>query len=141
MPKKPLSEQVLVVTGASSGLGRAIARAAGERGAKVVVTGRNEEALSNCVGEIEQAGSEALAVPADCAEQEQVERVVAQAVERFGRIDTYVANAIVTVYAEAERLAPEELRRVMDVNFFGVVYGYWAALPHLRASKGTFLHV
>jgi len=139
--KKPLSEQVLVVTGASSGLGRAIARGAGERGAKVVVTGRNEEALANCVEEIERAGSEALAVPADCAEQDQVERVVGQAVERFGRIDTYVANAIVTVYAEAERLTPDELRRVIDVNFFGVVYGFWAALPHLRASKGTFLHV
>ena len=105
------------------------------------MTGRNEEALANCVEEIERAGSEALAVPADCAEQDQVERVVGQAVERFGRIDTYVANAIVTVYAEAERLTPDELRRVIDVNFFGVVYGFWAALPHLRASKGTFLHV
>jgi NAD(P)-dependent dehydrogenase (short-subunit alcohol dehydrogenase family) len=139
--KKPLSEQVIVVTGASSGLGRAIARGAGERGAKVVVTGRNEEALQNCVAEIERAGSEAFAVRADQAEQEQVGRVVAEAVERFGRIDTYVANAIVTVYAEAERLEPDELRRVIDVNFFGVVYGFWAALPHLRESKGTFLHV
>jgi len=139
--KKPLAQQVIVVTGASSGLGRAIARLAGERGAKVVVTARNEEALANCAGEIERAGSEALVVPADCTEQDQVERVVAQAVERFGRIDTYVANAIVTVYAEAERLLPEELRRVIDVNFFGVVYGYWASLPHLRESKGTFLHV
>jgi NAD(P)-dependent dehydrogenase (short-subunit alcohol dehydrogenase family) len=139
--KKPLVEQVVVVTGASSGLGRAIARGAGERGAKVVLTARSEEALRNCASEIERAGSEALAVPADCAEQEQVEQVVAQAVERFGRIDTYVANAIVTVYAEAERLEPDELRRVIDVNFFGVVYGFWAALPHLRESKGTFLHV
>jgi NAD(P)-dependent dehydrogenase (short-subunit alcohol dehydrogenase family) len=139
--KKPLSEQVVVVTGASSGLGRAIARGAGERGAKVVVTARNEEALENCVAEIERAGSEAVAVPADCAEREQVERVVARAVERFGRIDTYVANAIVTVYSEAARLEPEELRRVLDVNFFGVVYGFWASLPHLRASRGTFLHV
>jgi NAD(P)-dependent dehydrogenase (short-subunit alcohol dehydrogenase family) len=139
--KKPLSEQVLIVTGASSGLGRAIARMAGERGAKVVVTARNEEALANCVQEIESAGSEALAVPADCTEQDQVERVVAQAVERFGRIDTYVANAIVTVYSEVERLEPEELRRVIDVNFFGVAYGFWAVLPHLRQSQGTFLHV
>jgi NAD(P)-dependent dehydrogenase (short-subunit alcohol dehydrogenase family) len=139
--KKPLSDQVVVVTGASSGLGRAIARGAGERGANVVVTARNEEALQSCVGEIERAGSEGLAVAADCAEQEQVERVVARAVERFGRIDTYVANAIVTVYSEAERLQPEELRRVIDVNFFGVVYGFWAALPHLRESRGTFLHV
>src|SRR3954449_290014 len=139
--KKPVSEQVVVVTGASSGLGRAIARAAAERGAKVVVTGRNEEALSNAVAEIERAGSEGLSVPADCTDQEQVERVVAQAIERFGRIDTYVANAIVTVYAEAERLTPDELRRVIDVNFFGTVYGYWASLPHLRAAKGTFLHI
>ena len=129
------------MTGASSGLGRAIARGAGERGAKVVLTARNQEALANCVAEIERAGSEALAVPADCAEQEQVERVVAEAVARFGRIDTYIANAIVTVYAEAERLEADELRRVVDVDFFGVVYGFWAALPHLRESKGTFLHV
>jgi NAD(P)-dependent dehydrogenase (short-subunit alcohol dehydrogenase family) len=139
--KKPLSEQVVVVTGASSGLGRAIARSAGERGANVVVTARSEEALERCASEIERAGSGALAVAADCAEQEQVERVVARAVERFGRIDTYVANAIVTVYSEAERLERKELRRVIDVNFFGVVYGFWASLPHLRASRGTFLHV
>jgi NAD(P)-dependent dehydrogenase (short-subunit alcohol dehydrogenase family) len=141
VPKKPLSEQVLVVTGASSGLGRAIARLAGERGAKVVVTARNAEALDNCVAEIERAGSEALAVPGDLTDQDQVQRVVAEAVERFGRIDTYVANAIVTVYAEAARLEPEELRRVWEVNFFGGVYGFWAVLPHLRSSRGTFLHV
>src|SRR5947199_5720249 len=141
MRKKPIGEQVVVVTGASSGLGRAIARAAGERGAKVVVTARNAEALDNCVAEIEAKGSEALAVPADCAVEDEVARVVEQAVDRFGRIDTYVANAIVTVYAETYRYEPDELRRVMDVNFFGQVYGYWAALPHLRESQGTFLSV
>jgi NAD(P)-dependent dehydrogenase (short-subunit alcohol dehydrogenase family) len=139
--KKPLHEQVIVVTGASSGLGRAIAQLAGARGAKLVVTARNADALENCVTEIERAGSEALAVPGDLTDAEQVERVVAAAAERFGRIDTYVANAIVTVYAEVERLLPEELRRVWEVNFFGVVHGYWAVLPHLRESKGTFLHV
>src|ERR671933_242317 len=113
MAKRPLSEQVVVVTGASSGLGRAIARLA----------------------------AEAVAVPGDVTVQDDVARVVEEAVDRFGRIDTYVANAIVTVYAEAHRLEPDELRRVMDVNFFGTVYGYWAALPHLRESRGTFLHV
>src|SRR5437868_6812015 len=62
-------------------------------------------------------------------------------VERFGRSDTYVANAMMTVYAEAHRLADEELRRVLDVNFFGGVYGYWASLPHLRDSQGTFVQI
>src|SRR4051812_10623339 len=139
--KKQLSEQVIVVTGASSGLGRAVARLAGRRGAKVVVTARTSEALDACVREIEAFGSEALAVPADCTVQDEVAQVVEQAADRFGRIDTYVANAIVTVYAETYRYEPDELRRIMDVNFFGQVYGYWAALPHLRESKGTFLSV
>jgi NAD(P)-dependent dehydrogenase (short-subunit alcohol dehydrogenase family) len=139
--KKPLSQQVIVVTGASSGLGRAVARLAGRRGANVVVTSRNSAALDACVREIEAFGSEALAVPADCTVQDEVAQVVEQAVDRFGRVDTYVANAIVTVYAETYRYEPDELRRIMDVNFFGQVYGYWAVLPHLRESKGTFLSV
>jgi NAD(P)-dependent dehydrogenase (short-subunit alcohol dehydrogenase family) len=139
--KKPLSGQVVVVTGASSGLGRAIARGAGEAGAKVVVTARNSEALDNAVLEIEAMGSEALAVPADHSVQDEVAQVVEQAVDRFGRIDTYVANAIVTVMSEIEELRADELRRVFDVNFFGMVHGYWAALPHLKESRGTFLHV
>jgi NAD(P)-dependent dehydrogenase (short-subunit alcohol dehydrogenase family) len=139
--KKPLGEQVMVVTGASSGLGRAIARAAGARGARVVVTARGTEGLDACVREIEAFGSEALAVPADCTIQDEVAQVVEQAVDRFGRIDTYVANAIVTVYAETYRYEPDELRRIMDVNFFGQVYGYWAALPHLRDSRGTFVSI
>jgi NAD(P)-dependent dehydrogenase (short-subunit alcohol dehydrogenase family) len=141
MPKKPLDQQVMVVTGASSGVGRAIARAAGARGAKVVVAARGEDGLAAAVEEIERAGSQALAVPCDIAEQEQNEELVRRALERFGRIDTFVANAIVTVYAEVEDLEPDELRRVMDVNFFGVAYGFWASLPALKESRGTFLHV
>src|SRR5438128_2391161 len=141
MGKKRLADQVLVVTGASSGLGRAVARSAGARGAKVVVTARSGDALDVCVRELEQLGGEALAVPADCAVQDEVAQVVEQALDRFGRIDTYVANAMVTVYAEVEQLEPDELRRVLDVNFFGQVYGWWAALQHLRESRGTFVSV
>jgi NAD(P)-dependent dehydrogenase (short-subunit alcohol dehydrogenase family) len=139
--KKPLHEQVMVVTGASSGVGRAVARAAGERGAKVVVGARGEDGLNAAVEEIERAGSEALAVAGDVAEREYNDELVRAALERFGRIDTFVANAIVTVYAEVEHLEPDELRRVIDVNFFGVANGYWAALPALKESHGTFLHV
>jgi NAD(P)-dependent dehydrogenase (short-subunit alcohol dehydrogenase family) len=141
MRKKPLHEQVMVVTGASSGVGRAVARAAGQRGAKVVVGARGEDGLNAAVEEIERAGSEALAVAGDVAERDYSEELVGRTLERFGRIDTFVANAIVTVYAEVEDIEPDELRRVLDVNFFGVAYGYWAALPALKKSHGTFLHV
>src|SRR5438105_12087664 len=94
MRKKPLGEQIVVVTGASSGLGRAIARLAGERGAKVVVTARNAEALDNAAAEIEASGSEALAVPADQTLQDEVAKVVEQAIGRFGRIGTDCAHAV-----------------------------------------------
>jgi NAD(P)-dependent dehydrogenase (short-subunit alcohol dehydrogenase family) len=139
--KKPLQEQVIVVTGASSGVGRAIARAAGRRGARVVVAARGEDGLRAAVEEVERAGSEALAVPTDVTDPAQNEELVRRALERFGRIDTFVANAIVTVYAEAEHLEPAELRRVVDVNFFGVAYAFWASLPALKETRGTFLHV
>jgi NAD(P)-dependent dehydrogenase (short-subunit alcohol dehydrogenase family) len=139
--KKPLSQQVVVVAGGSYGLGRAIARAAADRGAKVVVGARTREALDAAVGEVEAAGSEGLAVEVDVARREDVERLVSESVERFGRVDSYVANAMVTVYAEAHRLADDELRRVFDVNFFGGVYGFWAALPELRKSRGTFVQI
>ena len=141
MAKKRLAEQVVVVTGASTGLGRAIAHGAGRRGAKIVVTARNADALDNAVREIEAFGSEALAVVSDQAIEDDVAQVVEQAYDCFGRIDSYISNAIVTVMSEVEELEPDELRRVMDVNFFGMVFGFWAALPHLKDSRGTFVHV
>ena len=131
--KKPLSEQVVVVAGGSYGLGRAIAERAKQRGARVVIGARTREALEDAAVD--------LALETEVSDRAQVERLVAGAVERFGRIDTYVANAMVTVYAEAHRLEDDELRRVFDVNFFGGVYGFWAALPHLRASRGTFVQI
>jgi len=139
--KKPLAEQVVVIGGASYGLGRAIAAAAARKGAKVVVGARTREALDGALAEIEKEGAEGAAVETDVSDRAQVDALVQAAVERFGRIDTYVANGMVTVYAEAHRLKDEELRRVFDVNFFGGVYGYWAALPHLRDSRGTFIQI
>jgi NAD(P)-dependent dehydrogenase (short-subunit alcohol dehydrogenase family) len=131
--KRPLSEQVVVIGGGSYGLGRAIAEGAARRGARVVIGARTREALD--------AAAVDLAVETDVADRGQVEALVAAAVDRFGRIDTYIANGMVTVYAEAHRLHEDELRRVFDVNFFGGVYGYWSALPHLRASHGTFIQI
>ena len=139
--KRPLAEQVIVVAGASSGIGRAVARAAGERGARVVVSARNGEALEAAVAEVEASGSEALAVPGEATSNVDAETLCARAVERFGRIDTFVNSVMVTVYAEVEQLEPDELRRVMDVNFMGRVLSFRAALPHLKASRGTYIDV
>jgi NAD(P)-dependent dehydrogenase (short-subunit alcohol dehydrogenase family) len=139
--KRPVSEQVVVIGGGSYGLGRAIAAAAARRGAKVVVGARGREALDGTLVDIEAAGGQGLVLETDVSDRAQVEALVAAAVDRFGGVDTYIANGMVTVYAEAHRLEDEELRRVFDVNFFGGVYGYWAALPHLRASRGTFIQV
>jgi NAD(P)-dependent dehydrogenase (short-subunit alcohol dehydrogenase family) len=137
--KKPIADQVVVVAGASSGIGRAVARAVGERGAKVVVAARNADGLEAAAREIESAGGIALAGAA--TSRDDAEALCAAAVERSGRIDTFVNSVMVTVYAEVERLDPDELRRVMDVNFMGRALSYWAALPHLKASRGTYLDV
>ena len=141
MRKKPISEQVVVVTGASSGLGRAVARLAGRRRARVVCGGRNPEALEAAVAEVEQTGGEALAVEFDAASEDECHQLVEQAVDRFGRIDSFVRSHMVSVFGEVEQLRADELRRVLDVNFLGSVYCFWAALPHLRESRGTFVDV
>jgi NAD(P)-dependent dehydrogenase (short-subunit alcohol dehydrogenase family) len=139
--KLPLADQVVVVLGASSGIGRATARAAARRGARVVVAARNEEALAAAVREVESAGSEAMAVVTDTTSANDLEGLCAGAVERFGRIDTFVVSVMVTVYAEVEQLDAEELRRVLEVNFLGRALAYGAALPHLQRSRGTFVDV
>jgi NAD(P)-dependent dehydrogenase (short-subunit alcohol dehydrogenase family) len=141
MRKKPLAEQVVVVAGASSGVGRAVAREVGRRGARVVVAARNGDALDAAVSEIEAHGSQAHAVAGDLAVEDECARVVEEAVDRFGRIDSFVRCQMVSVFGGVEQLTADELRRVFDVNFFGGVWCFNAALPHLRESRGTFLDV
>jgi len=138
MRKKPISEQVVVVTGGSAGLGRAIARAAAAQGARVVVASRGADGLDATVAEL---GPRARGVQVDVASLDDCHRLVEEAIDAFGRIDTFCANAMVTVYQEARDLRPEELRRVIDVNFLGTVNCYWAALPRLVETRGTFAHV
>ena len=130
-----------MIGGGSYGLGRAIAVAAARRGARVVVGARTHEALAGTLADVESAGGEGLVVETDVSDRAQVHALVASAVDRFGRVNTYIANGMVTVYAEAHRLEDDELRRVFDVGFFGGVYGYWAALAELRASRATFIQV
>jgi short-subunit dehydrogenase len=137
--KKPISEQVVVITGASQGIGRATAQLFARRGASVVATARNEEALDALAAE---TGGRVEPVVADVADAAQVERVAQRAVDRFGRIDAWVNNAAVSVYAGVEQLEADEMERVVAVNLLGVMHGSRVAIPHLRrAGGGTIVNV
>jgi NAD(P)-dependent dehydrogenase (short-subunit alcohol dehydrogenase family) len=139
---RKLSEQVAVVTGASSGVGRAIARAFGAASAKVGLIARTREALENAAREIQQHGGEALVLPLDVSDSAAVEKAAAHVVERWGRIDTWVNDAMVSVFSPVSQMEPEEYRRVSEVNYLGTVYGTLAALKYMRAQRsGTIIQI
>jgi NAD(P)-dependent dehydrogenase (short-subunit alcohol dehydrogenase family) len=139
---KPVEEQVVVLMGASSGIGRQTALRFASKGAKVVASARGQEGLDSLVEEIRAAGGEAIAVPADTSEFEQVKAVADRAVEEYGRLDTWVHLAAVGLFATFEQTTPEEFQRVIDVNLMGQVYGAMAALPHLkREGRGALIHI
>ena len=139
--KRPLGDQVVLVHGASAGVGRAVARAAARRGARLVLLARTEEALEAAAREARALGGEAVVVVGDATAGGVPEAAVAAAVERYGRLDTVVACAMVTVYGEFERLTDEEFRRIVEVNLMSRVALLRAALPELRRSRGTFVDV
>jgi NAD(P)-dependent dehydrogenase (short-subunit alcohol dehydrogenase family) len=140
MPK-PIAEQVIVITGASSGIGLATARAAARQGAKVVLSARNERDLEHEASRIRREGGEAIGVRADVTAYHEVEALAQRAVAEYGRIDTWVNNAAVSAYAPFREQALDDVRRILDVNFLGQVHGAKAALPHLERSGGALICV
>ena len=138
---KALDQQVIVITGASSGIGLVTAKMAAARGARVVLTARNERALERVVKEIEAAGGEAIQVAADVADEDDVEAVAEAAVREYGRIDTWVNNASTSIYGRSWEVPLEDKRRLLVVNFWGVVLGCRSALPRLREHGGALINV
>lgn len=138
---RPIGEQVIVITGGSSGIGRATAIEAARRGARVVIAARGEEALGATLREIEAAGGQVLAVPTDVADFARVRELGRRAVERFGRIDTWVNNASVSIYAEFAQITPEEFGQVLQINLMGQVHGAMVALEHLKERGGAIVNV
>ena len=133
---------VVVVTGASAGVGRATAIAFALRGWAVALLARGEAGLAGAVGDVEAAGGQALSIRTDVADADAVERAADQVVERWGRVDVWVNNAMVTVFGPADEIPAAEFLRVTQVTYLGAVHGTLAALKHMRpADQGVILQV
>ncbi|MEX2535276.1 MAG: SDR family oxidoreductase [Trueperaceae bacterium] len=142
MRLRPIEDQVVVVMGASSGIGRETAIAFASQGARVIVSARGQEGLDSLVDAIKGFGGEAFAVPADVTDPDQVRAVADKAVHRYGRLDTWVHLAAVSLYARLEETRPHEFEQVVRTNLLGQAYGAMAALPHLRRNgRGAFISV
>ena len=139
MRLKPVEQQVVVLCGASSGIGRETALQFARRGAKVVVAARGEASLDSLVEDIHSHGGEAIAVPTEVTDFLSVRALAERAVAAYGRLDTWVHLAAVSIYATFAQTNPEEFKQVIDVNLIGQAYGLMAALPHLKRGQGGAL--
>jgi short-subunit dehydrogenase len=133
---------VAVITGASSGIGRATALRLAKGKAALVLTARSESSLREVAEECERLGGRAISVPADVRDEQAMKDVASKAIERFGRLDVWINNAAVTLFGRVEEVPSETFRRVLETNFFGYVNGARAALPHFRAQeRGILINV
>ena len=133
---KNINEQTIVITGATSGIGLTTARMAAERGAKLVLAARNEDALQKLTDEITSAGGEAIFVVADVGSEGDINKIAAEAIVNFGGFDTWVNNAGVSIYGKLEDVETRDFRQLFETNFWGVVYGSLVAARNLKANGG-----
>ncbi|WP_151639180.1 SDR family oxidoreductase [Noviherbaspirillum aerium] len=138
---KSLSNQVVVITGATSGIGLSTARMAAAHGARLVLAARNEDALQQLVEELRSQGSEAMYVTADVGLIADVKVIAARAIERFGTFDTWINNAGVGVFGKVTDVISEDRQRLFDTDFWGTVHGSQVALSHLKTHGGALINV
>ena len=134
--------EVVVITGASAGVGRATAQAFGRRGARVGLLARGRDGLEGAKAEVEAVGAKALVLPTDVSDAQAVEAAAGEVEERFGPIDVWVNNAMVSVFSPVKEMTAEEFRRVTEVTYLGTVYGTLAALKRmLPRNRGSIVQV
>jgi short-subunit dehydrogenase len=138
---KPIQNQVMVVTGATSGIGLVTARMAAKRGARLVLAARNEEALGKLCHELSNSGTQCYYVVADVGREDQVRRIASEALSAFGSFDTWVNNAATSIYGKLEDVPTEDQRRLFETNFWGVVYGSLVAVRTLRIHGGALINI
>lgn len=138
---KKIADQVIVITGATSGIGLTTARKAAQRGAKLVLVARNEDALRQLTFELSKKGSEVIPVVADVGIEEDVRKAAQAAIERFGGFDTWINNAGVSIFGRNEDISMEDHRRLFQTNFWGVVHGSLIAAQHLKKRGGAIINL
>ena len=138
---KSLDNQVLVITGATSGIGLCTARIAAKRGARLVLAARNEVALQKLTSEINVSGGNAVYVAADVGSEGDIKKIAAEALNKFGNFDTWINNAGVSIYGKLEEVPIEDFRQLFETNFWGVVYGSLVAARNLKIEGGALINV
>jgi len=141
MKLRNINEQVMVITGATSGIGLTTARMAAEQGAQLMLIARNEDELVRLRNEISEKGGRAIHYSADVADERSLRDAAARCVDAFGRIDTWVNNAGVAIYGKVMDVSEEDARRLFETNYWGVVAGSRVAVEHLRESGGALINV
>lgn len=138
---KRIEDQVVVITGASSGIGLATAKMAAEHGARVVLAARDADGLASARVEIEGSGGRAITVIADVSIFEDVRSIARRAVDAFGGFDTWINNAGLSIYGPIEEVPVEDARRLFDVNYWGIVHGSLTAIAHLKDHGGAVINL
>lgn len=138
---KPLGEQVMVITGATSGIGLATARMAAEAGTRLVLAARSGADLAEVARQIDQTGNQVVTVAADVSRREDVGRIADAAVRHFGGFDTWVNNAAVSIWGRIEEGRVEDYRRLFDVNLWGLVHGSLVAVRYLKQRGGALINL
>ncbi|MEQ9424174.1 MAG: SDR family oxidoreductase [Cyclobacteriaceae bacterium] len=136
-----MKEKVIIITGATSGIGKALAFEYGSKGSRVVVTGRNQEKLDHLSKDLTKAGIDYHPILAEASSEDDNKKMVEEAISKYGQLDGLIANAGISMRALFEDMELSVFQKVMDVNFNGTIYATKYALPHLLKSKGSIIGI